>query len=40
METAVARGLRIARRGAMRLRATRMVSIASGMPWPRLDGEP
>ena len=33
-------GLRTARRGSMRLPRRRMVSMASGMPWPRMRSEP
>jgi hypothetical protein len=38
MATAAETGLATAVRGAMRLCLTRMASIASGIPWPRIRG--
>ena len=40
MEMAADSGLRNSTRGAMRLRLVSTCSIASGMPWPRIAGEP
>ena len=40
MLTALEIGLSTASRGSMRLPRSRIVSIASGMPWPRIRSEP
>jgi hypothetical protein len=40
MEIAEESGFNTARRGWTRLPLSRMASIASGMPWPRMRSEP